>query len=141
MTRGRRPRGWVKMDCLGCLHGPINYLLSLEEQAVWFKLIMYSEICGGPPGFVQSNEGNGMPFVYLASELHCPIRVFESMVEKMTKDKAIKVNGTGVIELVNFSTFQFTEYDRQRPYRQAKKERGADPDKYIKGKYGGVVKR
>lgn len=121
MARGRKPRFWVKIDCYGVLHGSINWLLTLDEQAIWIKLIAYSEICGGPPGFVQDNEGNGLPHEYLAHELHCPTDVFKSMLEKMERDNAIRVNGTGAIELVNFPQYQFTEYDRQRPYRERRR--------------------
>ena len=138
MTRGRKPRYWVKIDCNGVLHGSINYLLALDEQAVWFKLIAFAEVCGGPPGFIQDNEGNGLPHEYIAHELHCPVEVFDTMLEKMSKDNAIKLNGTGAIELVNFPTYQFTEYDRQKPYRQDKKVE-KDPDRFKKGKYGDNV--
>ena len=133
MARGRKPRTWIKLDCYGVLHGSINYLLSLEEQAAWLKLIPFSAVCGGPPGFIQDNEGAGLPYEYIAHELHCPIKIFESMLEKMKTDKAINENGTGVIELVNIDTYQFNDYDRQRPYREAKKK------DYKGQKYGALV--
>lgn len=119
--RGRKPRTWIKLDCYGVLHGSINYLLTLEEQAVWLKLIPFSAICGGEPGLIQDNEGKGLPHGYIAHELHCPLPVFESMLKKMKTDKAVSENGTGIIELLNFQTYQFTEYDRQRPYRDKKR--------------------
>ena len=141
MPRGRKPRTWVKMDCDGLLRGSINYLLPLEGQAVWMKLIALSEVSGGRPGFVEDNNEKGMPLEYIAQELHCPFELLKSVLEIMEGDGAIKTNGTGSIELVNFNHYQFSEYDRQKPYRQAKKEAAEDPDRFIKGKYGGVVKR
>ena len=139
MARGRKPRHWVKIDCNGILRGSVNWILTLEEQAVWVKLIAYSEVCGGPPGYIQDNEGGGLPRDYLSMELHCPLEVLNSTITKMTKDKAVNSNGTGVIQLVNFETYQFSEYDRQKPYREAKKEKERDPDKYTKGQYGDLV--
>lgn len=144
MPRGRKPRYWVKLDCQGILHGSINYLLTLEEQALWIKLIAFAEVCGGPPGMVQDNEDRGLPHEFIAHELHCPVKILDSMLKKMTDDNAIKESGRGVIELVNFPAYQFTEYDRQKPYRDKKKEDRTgfeDSDKYIKGKYGHMVKR
>jgi hypothetical protein len=141
MARGRKARTWVKIDCYGILHGSINYLLPLDGQAVWVKMIAFSETCGGPPGFIQDNEGLGLPREYLAHELHCSVELLNQVIDTMEKDKAIKLNGTGIIELVNFPQYQFTEYDRQKPYRLAKKEASSDPDKYTKGKYGHMVKR
>ncbi len=142
MARGRKARTWVKIDCNGILRGSINWILTLEEQAVWIKLIAYSEVCGGPAGSIQDNEGQGLPMPFLAQELHAPENVLSNTLDKMEKDRAIKRNGTGIIELVNFATYQFSEYDRQKPYRQAKKqEQDLDPEKYVKGKYGHMVMR
>lgn len=138
MARGRKARDWVKIDCNGVLHGTINYLLVLEEQAVWFKTIAFAEVCGGPPGWLCDNEGNGLPHEYIAHELHCPVEVFDSMLDKMKKDNAVRINGTGAIELVNFPAYQFTEYDRQRDWRQRKKA-SRNPDKYTQGELGKYV--
>jgi len=124
MARGRKPRSWVKLDCNGILRGSINYLLKLDQQAVWMKMIAYAEVCGGPPGSIQDNEGNGLPRDFLAAELHCPVDILNVTIEIMEKDKAISKNGTGAIKLNNFEIYQFSEYDRQKPYRQAKKNAG-----------------
>ena len=155
MPRGRKPRIWVKMDCDGLLRGSINYLfsdvdkddidaediISLACQAVWMKMIAFSEVCGGRPGFIEDNNENGLPVKYIAQELHCPLHILTNVLKIMESDNAININGTGSIELVNFNHYQFNEYDRQKPYRQAKKEAENDPDKFVKGKYGHVVKR
>ena len=136
MPRGRKPRTWIKMDCEGILHGSINYLFmdgsyegedikeisSLACQAIWMKMIVYSEVCGGRPGFIEDNNQNGLPHGYIAQELHCPVNIFKAVLKIMEGDGAININGTCSIELVNFSHYQFTEYDRQKPYRDAKKQ-------------------
>lgn len=140
MPRGRKPRAWVKIDCNGILRGSINWVLDLDEQAVWVKMIAYSEVCGGKPGQIEDNDGNGLPREYLAQELHCPFEKLESTIDKMVENGSVNVNGTGSIQLVHFDDYQFTEYDRQKPYRQAKRE-AADPDKFVKGKYGHMVIR
>jgi len=141
MARGRKPRTWVKIDCNGILRGSINWILTLEEQAIWVKMIAYSEVCGGQSGSIQDNDGHGLPRDFLSHELHCPIEILESTIEKMQKNDSVEVNEAGVISLIHFNDYQFTEYDRQKPYREAKKERDTDPDKYIKGKFGKAVKR
>ena len=123
MARGRKPRTWIKMDCEGILRGSINYLLPLEGQAVWMKMIALSEVCGGRPGWIEDNNQNGLPDNYIAHELHCTVDLLKNVLKKMGDDGAIKINGTGAIQLVNFDHYQFREYDRQLPYRQAKKQR------------------
>lgn len=129
--RGRPKRDWVKIDCRGILSGSINYQFTLEEQAVWVKMIAYSAVCGGPPGSICDNDGRGMPLAFIAHELHCPLEILESTINKGIDEGRVKSNGTGAIILTNFSVYQFTEYDRQRPYRQAKKNNESDP---MKGK-------
>ena len=141
MARGRKPRTWVKMDCEGLLRGSINYLLPLDGQAVWLKMIALSEVCGGRPGYIEDNNGNGLPHEYIAQELHCPVELLELVLEKMGSDGAIALDGTGSIHLVNFQHYQFSEYDRQKPYRDRKKQDPDDPEKYTKGKYGHRVQR
>jgi len=136
MPRGRKPRLWIKVDCEGVLRGSINYLLPLDGQAVWIKMIAYSEVCGGRPGWIEDNNGNGLPHDFIAQELHCPVETFELVLKKMRDDKAIETNGTGSIHLVNFEHYQFGEYDRQQPYRLGKKEAEKVESKTDKKPYG-----
>ncbi len=143
MPRNRKSRTWIKVDCDGILRGSINYLLPLDGQAIWIKMIALSEVCGGRPGFIEDNNQNGLPHEYIAQELHCTVELLELVIKKMKDDQAIKTNGTGSIELVNFQHYQFGEYDRQKPYRQAKKEAEAkikdDSSRLFKGRYGHLV--
>ena len=97
MPRGRKPRTWVKMDCQGLLRGSINYLLPLEGQAVWMKLIALSEVSGGRPGFIEDNNEKGMPLEYIAQELHCSLEILDNVLNIMKNDGAVKMNGTGSI--------------------------------------------
>ena len=146
VQRGRPRRTWVKLDCYGTLHGSINWQLTLEEQAIWIKSFAYSAVCGGKPGIIQDNDGKALPHWYIANELHCPLEVFESTLEKCIAANRMSENEHG-IDIINFAAYQFTEYDRQKPYRDKKKDdldkkqQGDDPDKYVKGKYGHMVQR
>ena len=86
MARSRKSRLWVKIDCEGILRGSINYLLPLDEQAIWIKLIAFSEMCGGRSGYIEDNNGKGMPLEHIAHELHCPVETLNNVIEKMGKD-------------------------------------------------------
>jgi len=153
MPRGRKPRSWIKVDCDGVLHGSINYLFILEKQAewdtweteklvslacqaVWLKMIAFSEVCGGRSGWIEDNNGNGLPKEFIAQELRCPLGLFDLVINRMVKDKAIHINGTGSIQLINFDHYQFGEYDRQQPYRLGKKEAEKVESKTDKKPYG-----
>ena len=138
MPRGRKPRTWVRLDCEGVLRGSINYLLTLEGQAIWIKMIALSEVCGGRPGYIEDNNENGLPHEYIAQELHCFIEMLNIVLDKMKNDGALEIDSKGSIQLVNFKHYQFSEYDRQKPYREAKKKE-RDPEKYFKGELGHCV--
>ena len=139
-NKGRKRRTWVRLDCQGVLHGSINYLLELSEQAVFIKLIVMAEVYGPTPGVISDNDGKPLPREYIAHELHCSPETLEITLMKCKEENSIKENSNG-IELVNFNKYQFTEYDRQRPYRDAKKDKIKNPDKYIQGEYGHMVRR
>lgn len=119
MTRGRKPRSWVRLDCQGVLHGSINYIYTLEEQAVFIKMIAMAEVYGQEPGLISDNDGRALPKEYVAHELHCSLEMLDSVIKKGTDDEAIKQNGEG-IRLLHFEHYQFTEYDRQSKYREKK---------------------
>lgn len=116
MVRGRKPRNWVRLDCQGVLHGSINYIYSLDEQAVFIKMVAMAEVYGPEPGLISDNESKALPKEYVAHELHCSQEVLNSVITKGSADKAIEENGSG-IRLLNFRHYQFTEYDRQKQYR------------------------
>jgi len=122
MTRGIKKRTWVKLDCQGVLHGSINWLFTLEEQAVFLKLIPMAAVYCKEPGTIADNEGNPMPREFIAQELHCPTEVLESVIAKGAKDKCLRDTDHGLV-LVNFKDYQFTEYDRQKKYRGSRKEK------------------
>lgn len=137
MPRGRNKRTWVKLDCQGVLHGSINWLFNLEEQAVFLKLIPMAAVYCKTPGIISDNEGKPLPREFIAHELHCPVEVLNSVIQKGSQDNCLQETDEGLV-LVNFHIYQFTEYDRQRPYREAKR-RAVDPEKFTKGKYGHLV--
>jgi hypothetical protein len=142
MTRGTKKRTWVKLDCQGVLHGSINWLFNLEEQAVFLKLIPMAAVYCKTPGTIADNEGKPLSREFIAYELHCPVETLNSVIDKGTKDNCLKDTEEGLV-LVNFSRYQFTEYDRQKPWRERqrekKKKEQIDPNKYTQGKYGRMV--
>lgn len=136
-ARGSKKRGWVKFS-KSWLTSSINYRMELSEIAVFSKLIVMADEFGPVPGLISDNDFRPMPYEYLAHQACCPLEILESTLKKGVADDSIYENSHGIF-LTHFDEYQFTEYDRQRPYRQAK--RNLDPDKYVKGKYGHVVER
>ena len=121
MPRGTGKRTWVKLDCHGVLHGSINWLFSLEEQAVFLKMIPMAAVYCKAPGTISDNEGRPLPREFIAHELHCSLEILESVIQKGSSDNCLRETPEG-LRLINFEHYQFTEYDRQRPYREKQRQ-------------------
>lgn len=134
--RSTRKRDWVKLDA-AWLTSSINYRMELSEIAVFSKLIVMAEIFGPAAGLISDNDFRPMPHEYLAHVACCPPEVFEQTLKKGIEDDSIYENSHGIF-LTHFDDYQFTEYDRQKPYRVVKKE---DSSKYTSGPKGHLVGR
>ena len=126
--RGSKKRGWVVLR-KSWLTSSINYRMDLSEIAVFSKLIVMADEFGPVPGLISDNDFRPMPHEYLAHQAHCPLDVFESTLEKGIDDDSIYENSHGIF-LTHFDAYQFTEYDRQKPYRKAAKERDYGSQKH-----------
>jgi len=118
--RGSKKRGWVKLDA-GWLTSSINYRMELGEIAVFSKLIVMADAFGPVPGLISDNDFRPMPYEYLAHQACCPLEIFKKVIEKGQADDSIFLNSHGIF-LTHFDDYQFTEYDRQKPYRERKKQ-------------------
>lgn len=118
--RGAKKRGWVVLRKTW-LTSSINYRMALEEIAVFSKLIVMADEFGPVPGLISDNDLRSMPHEYLAHQAFCPLDVLESTLKKGIEDKSIYEDSRGIF-LTHFDDYQFTEYDRQKPYREARKQ-------------------
>lgn len=118
--RGCRKREWAKIPT-SFLQSSVNYRFELNEQAVWIKLVLLAITQGDIPGLISDNDFRPVPYKYLAHLATCPLDVFESMLKKAKEDDSVFENSHGLF-LTHFDDYQFTEYDRQRPYREAKRQ-------------------
>lgn len=119
-ARNVKKRGWVVLR-KSWLTSSINYRMELSEQAVFSKLIVMADEFGPVPGLISDNDCRAMPLKYIAHQACCPLEVLESTIKKAKADDSIYENGRGIY-LTHFDDYQFTEYDRQKPYRQAKQQ-------------------
>ena len=129
-------RTWIKLYCYQMLHGSISYQLSEAEQGVWVKLLCFTGLCSFE-GLISDNDQRPFPHSFIAQELHVSEELLETTLDKCKKEGRLSENDNG-IHVTNWKTYQ-SEYERQKPYRTKKAEE--DPDKFIKGKYGHMVKR
>lgn len=125
-NRNCRKRGWIKLT-KSWLTSSINYRMSLDEQAVFSKVLVMGDEYGPVPGLISDNDFRPMPYDYLAHQACCSVELFKAVVKKSIEDDAIFENSHGLF-LTHFDDYQATEYDRQKIYRPPPKK-----DKDFKG--------
>jgi len=135
MPRAGWRKTWIKLYPLDCLEGSIRYQLEADERGVWYDLLNFAAICA-TPGIIADKDGRPYPHSFIANRLNISLELFERTLKKCQEEGRIYENETG-IHITNWKAYQ-SEYERQKPYRKRKEE---DPDRFIKGKYGKVVKR
>lgn len=131
-------RRWIKLWTNEWLKGSIRFEFSAEERGVWADLLALAGNCR-QDGLISANESTPFPHSYIAGNLNISLDLFEGVLEKCKKSGRISENKHG-ITITNWSKYQ-SEYDRQKPYRERKKEEPVNPEKFGKGPYGHLVQK
>ena len=128
---------WIKIYPVECLEGSIRYQLEADERGVWYDLLNFAALCV-QPGVISDNDSRPYPHSFIANRLNVPLDLLERTIDKCKDEGRLSENDNG-IHMTNWKFYQ-SEYQRQKPYRDKKKEE-ADPEKFTKGKYGRLVQR
>jgi len=144
------PLPWIKM-WLEALDDPKLTRLSLAEKGAWWGILQLAGKCEAGGKLVSG--GQGLDIDEIADSLHIKSSedrgALESVVTKLEKRGSLKWNH-GVLTVVNWEKRQrrppsaqpAAVAERVRRFRErAKDKKEADPDKYIKGKHGHMVRR
>lgn len=129
---------WVKVWVSECLNGTIRFDFTPEQRGVWYDLLVLAGNCRHE-GLIAAGQGIPYPDNWIAGTLNIPLKLLQVTIQKCIETGRIEKNGSGY-RIVNWEKYQ-SEYDRQKPYREAKKQqqKDSDLDKYFKGKYGHLV--
>ena len=135
--RGGYSKTYVKISVTGWLHGSIRWQLEADERGVWADLIAWAGQCR-LDGLIADNDRRPFPMDYVATHLNITPELLNRTLDKCVHDGRLEIRD-GAIFLINFKQYQ-DEYTRQKRYRD-KAKTSEDPDKYVKGKLGHMVKR
>jgi len=119
MTSINFKRKWIKLWIDECLTGTIREDLSPDERSVWYDFLIFSGK-NRPAGCVSANEDTPISRKRLAAILNIPLPLLNRSIKRFEKSGRIEIDLKGIIHIVNWSKYQFTDYDRQKPYRQKK---------------------
>ena len=136
--RGKGKRTWVKFWVTGWLHGSIRWQLEPAERSVWADLICLAGECGRN-GAICDNDGVPLPRTFIAGQFNIPTTLLDRTIAKSIHDNRLSEN-EGLLSITNWEKYQ-SEYERQKPYREKKKQDSDDPEKFTKGKYGHMVQK
>lgn len=126
-SRAAKYRDWIKLDARW-LTSSMNYVMVSEEREVFVKLILLAAVQGPVPGLISDNDFKPLPHDFIAHRCFCPIEVLESALEKCKNEDSIYENSHGIF-ITHFDEYQFTEYDRQKQYRNRGKQPFKTPSK------------
>ena len=130
---------WVKLWTRECLAGTIRFDFTPAERSVWYDLLILAGDCR-QDGVIAAGQGVPYPHEWIAGTLNIPLKLLETVLVKCKKTDRILEDNQGIY-ITNWARYQ-SEYDRQKPYRPpAKGQPSDDPNKFVKGKLGHMVKR
>ncbi len=121
------------------LFGSSRFELTAAQRGVWNDLLDFAKLSRVEPGLIAPAPNRSYTHSWLSEFFNIPLELLEESLKVLAETGRVEENGTG-IRILNWHKYQ-SEYDRQKPYRDAKKQAEQDPDKFIKGRYGHMVKR
>lgn len=144
------PLPWIKM-WLEALDDPKLTRLSLAERGAWWSLLELAGRCDSKGKIISG--GLGLDMDEIADALHIKTeedrQAVESMIDKMESRGSLSWNNKHILSVINWeerqkippSARRDNVAERVRKYRERQKAEKDDPNKYVKGKYGHLVKR
>jgi len=121
-----RHRDWVKLWIKESLLGTIREDLTSAERGIWYDFLL---LAGNSriAGVICANENTAMPVKRIAGILNVPERLVQESIQKFIDSGRITVDEQGIIHIVNWGKYQYSDYDRQKKYRQKPEEDEPDP--------------
>jgi len=111
-------RKWIKLFIDECLTGTIREDLTPDERSVWYDFLLLAGR-NRPPGNISANENTPMSPQRLAAILNISGSLLTRAKKKFKESGRITVEPNGTISITNWAKYQFSDYDRQKPYREA----------------------
>ena len=117
-------RKWIKIYPMECLNGSIRYQLTSEQRGTWYDLLNFSAICTNH-GVISDRDGRPYPHDFIANRLNISVELLETTLKNCLEEGRVTEDEKG-IHITNWKLYQ-SEYDRQKVYREGKKDKGPAP--------------
>lgn len=120
LMREPSKRLWIKLFIKECLIGTIREDLTPSERGLWYDFLIlagYSRV----PGVICANENTPIPHKRIAAILNVPLPLVNQCLKKFKQSGRIKIDTHGLIHILNWEKYQYSDYDRQKIYREKAK--------------------
>ena len=119
---GKEPkhRDWIKLWIKEGLLGSIREDLTPEERATWWDFLLLAGNCR-VPGTISANKVTPMPVKRIAGILNISEILVRRCIKKFEESGRIELDLNGVIHIKNWDKYQYSDYDRQKPFREKAK--------------------
>jgi len=118
MSKEPYHRDWVKLWVKECLIGTIREDLTPEERGVWYDFLIlagHSRV----PGVICANKDSPLSVKRISEILNTPQPLIERCISKFKASSRIDIDSKGCIHIQNWVRYQYSDYDRQKKYREA----------------------
>jgi hypothetical protein len=134
-------RTWIKVYCDKWLEGTLREETS-DIRGVWIDLLTLAGAGRyGSDGEIRLINGIGLRDEQISRIFGIKPSLWRKAKTRFLETDRIKITENGAILITNWSKYQ-SEYERLKTYHHPQKgQQGVDPDKYIKGRYGQMVRR
>ena len=99
------PYEWHKINSRKWLFGSIRFDMESKHRGVWGDLLAMARL-NDRPGYIESTKGQGYGLEYLANIFNISKELLKETLDLCIEEGRITMNGTGVIHLTNFGTYQ-----------------------------------
>ncbi len=111
MKKRSSEKTWIPFWVDKWIFGSMRIELNLEERAIWIDLLA---LAAKDDGYIRANEGTPYPLDQLAGMLIIPLDILEKAIDKFIKLKKIRKFKSGILYIVTWEKYQFTDrYKRQ----------------------------
>lgn len=112
------------------LFGSSRFELTSAQRGVWNDLLDFAKLGRVEPGLIAPAPDKAYSHTWLAEFFNVPLELLEETLVLLGQTSRVEENGSG-IRILNWQKYQ-SEYDRQKPYRKAKKQRELPPEEQKK---------
>ena len=127
-------RTWIKVYCDKWLDGTLRDEPP-EIRGVWIDLLVLAGAGRyGDSGEIKLSNSVGLTDDQIAGILIISLSLWHRAKKRFLETERITITGKGVITIVNWQKYQ-PEYNRQKPYREARKTTTTEPEADTQGSH------